>query len=204
MLALAERLAADHRLVLDKDDKALFGEAFALFSPDRAHRYLLGRRWVADLGRTAVWLMLNPSTADAFKLDPTLRRCMAFSRKWGCGSMAIVNLYAYRATKPRDMLAAPDPVGQYNDAVIRAVHDHLGPRGVFVCGWGNHGSVDGRGASMSRTLAELGRPAFAVGVNSSGQPQHPLYVPAVAELSPLGVIAPPGLPRARVTVAVGG
>lgn len=195
MLELAGQLAAEHGLTLDVNDRALYGEAFALFSPDRAHRYLLGRRWVPELGKTAVFLMLNPSTADAFKLDPTLRRCKDFAQRWGCGGMAIVNLYAYRATKPKVMLAAPDPVGPANDTVIAAVSAHLGERGVFVAGWGNHGAAGGRGAAMSSLLFHIARDTYCLAMNSSGHPQHPLYVPAVAELRPLPTIAPPGLAR---------
>lgn len=193
MLDLAERLAAEHQLVLDTDDRALFGEAFALFSPDRAHRYLLGRRWVADLGRVAVWVMLNPSTADAFRLDQTLRKCMAFSRRWGCGGMLIANLFAYRATKPKDMLAAADPIGDANDAVLAALADQLAGRALWIGGWGNHAKQ--RGELIADHLATWGVTLQALNINNSGTPQHPLYVPGDAELTPMprGIVNVPAV-----------
>lgn len=68
----------------------------AELSSDRLYRYRLSRIW-AD-GPRATFVMLNPSTADENKDDPTLRRCMGFARQWGLGGLSIVNLYALRAT----------------------------------------------------------------------------------------------------------
>jgi hypothetical protein len=89
----------------------------AVFSADRRYRYALTRRW--DQARPWVtFVMLNPSTADAFRLDPTVTRCRSRARLLGAGGLLVLNLFAVRATDPRDMRTHPDPVGPDNDWVI--------------------------------------------------------------------------------------
>ncbi|TMF61888.1 MAG: DUF1643 domain-containing protein, partial [Chloroflexi bacterium] len=67
----------------------------ATFSADRRYRYRLWRRW--DGARPVVaFVMLNPSTADARRDDPTIRRCIGFAKSWGFGGVEVVNLFAYR------------------------------------------------------------------------------------------------------------
>lgn len=134
------------------------------------YRYRLTRVWDAKLP-TLTFVLLNPSTADALQLDPTMRRCIAFAKRDGFGGIAIANLYAFRATRPRDMLAAPDPVGPDNDAVL------AGLTGTVIAGWGNH-------ARLARVAAalELMSALHALGINRGGQPRHPLYVHGDAQL----------------------
>lgn len=45
-------------------------------------RYLLERTWNTE-DPPAVFIMLNPSTADELEDDPTIRRCVNFAKKWG-------------------------------------------------------------------------------------------------------------------------
>ena len=82
----------------------------ARLSDDRRYRYLLVRRWDNTLP-DATFVMLNPSTADERDDDPTIRKCIGFAKRWGCGGIKVVNLYAFRATNPRDCFAAADPIG---------------------------------------------------------------------------------------------
>ena len=82
----------------------------AVLSPDLKHRYNLWRIW--ETGKPfALFIGLNPSTADHTKDDPTVRRCKQFALDWGYGGFHIVNLFGYRATKPTDMIKQADPVG---------------------------------------------------------------------------------------------
>src|SRR5438309_1272265 len=81
----------------------------ALFDPTGRYRYTLTRVWDPAL-EPVVFVMLNPSTADASRDDPTIRRCINLARAWGFGSMHALNLFAFRATRPADLRAAPDPV----------------------------------------------------------------------------------------------
>lgn len=89
----------------------------AEFSPCRRYRYGLYRGWQLGTG-FAMFVGLNPSTADETADDPTIRRCIAFARAWGYGALFMANLFAYRATNPTEMLAQADPVGPENDATL--------------------------------------------------------------------------------------
>src|SRR5438105_250311 len=94
------------QIVLDTFDDLLGQRAgSAWFSPDKQYRYLLTRSW-DHIPQAMTWIMLNPSTADAFRDDPTIRRCISFARREGCGSIRVVNLFALRATDPRDLTAS--------------------------------------------------------------------------------------------------
>lgn len=102
-------------VVVDLVEPALGEEATATFSPDRTYRYALTRRWRADLP-VAAFLMLNPSTADAFVLDPTVRRCIGFARAWNTGGVLVLNLFGLRASNPSALYDHP-----VLDAAVRAV-----------------------------------------------------------------------------------
>jgi len=115
---------------------------------------------------------LNPSTADAARDDPTIRRAIGFARAWGFGALWVVNLFAWRATRPRDLKAAPDPVGPRNDVWIRRI---AGRCERIVAAWGNDGTYMGRSARMR---ALLGDRLDVIRLNASGEPAHPLYLPA--------------------------
>lgn len=166
------------------------GADTATFSVCRNYRYALTRSWDTTPGRRAVWVMLNPSTADAFQLDPTLKRCRSFAQAWGCRAMTILNLFALRATDPKVMLAHPEPVGRHNDDVIRMVAA-AEPDALWVAGWGPPGKHLGRGAAVAGLLAGIGVQLHTVRVTTGGFPGHPLYVPAVAPLTPWRCAAAP-------------
>lgn len=137
----------------------------ALFSPCRQYRYLLWRRW--DSAPPLVFICLNPSTADEQNNDPTNRRTIGFAKDLGYGGMVMANLYAYRATQPRDLFAAKDPVGPDNDRLLA----QLGAKGLtLIGGWGNHGHRPERLAQIAHL------PLKALKLNATGAPAHPLYL----------------------------
>ena len=142
----------------------------AAFSRDGRYRYRLWRRW--DRSRPAIaFCMLNPSTADARRDDPTIRRCIGFARDWGYGGIEVVNIFALRATDPRALRSARDPVGPRNDAfMLRAAG-----RSPVVIAWGAHGALRGRGATALRLFGARTR-LLALGRTRSGAPPHPLYL----------------------------
>lgn len=150
----------------------------AVFSACGRYRYRLGRRWSAE-GGDVVWIMLNPSRADAGTDDPTIRRCIAFSRHWGYGGMVVVNLFALCATQPDALHGVPDPVGPENDAHIAAAFrgtpgsPSSGPD--IVAAWGAHPFAPGRAALV---LAMAGDSVRCLGTTRTGAPRHPLYVAA--------------------------
>lgn len=178
--------SADVQPLLPLDDVAE-PRGSASLSDDGHYRYSLTRRW-APGPATAVFVMLNPSTADADRDDPTIRRCAGFARREGASGLSVVNLYAFRATSPADLWAVPDPVGPENDAVLaatlRKAADHGWP---VIAAWGAHARPDrvGRVADLS---AVCGSRLLALGVTRDGSPRHPLYL---RKDSPLTVWEPP-------------
>ena len=145
----------------------------AVFSPDRRYRYRLGRRWAGSASVTFV--MLNPSTADAEVDDPTIRRCIDFARRWGYGGLEVVNLYAFRATRPADLWRAEDPVGPDNDDHLRAV---FARSAMIIAAWGVEAAAD----RVEQVLA-FAPPMLALALSRAGHPRHPLYVPGSATAS---------------------
>ena len=145
----------------------------AVFSACRRWRYLLWRRW--DAARPAAnFLMLNPSTADEVKLDPSCTRARRYAERWGFGAVVITNIFAWRATDPEEMKAARDPVGRGNDrAILRAARESA----LVVCAWGNHGAHLGRSEEIKNLLRKAGIAPRVLRVNGSGEPAHPLYLP---------------------------
>jgi hypothetical protein len=146
----------------------LFLSRNAVISPDGVYRYRLTRTW-DDKKLPLPWIMLNPSTADAEVDDPTIRRCMSFAHREGAGGIEVLNLFAFRATDPKALHCATDPIGPDNDEWIREV---LFPHDRVAAAWGNHGAYLGRGFAMLRTLRESGITVVCLG----DQPRHPLYI----------------------------
>lgn len=153
---------------------AIAVESCADISDDGLYRYVLGRRWDYSLPE-CVFIMLNPSTADASQDDPTIRRCISFARSFGCGSLLVGNLYAFRATDPRDLFSADEPTGgERNDKALT----ELFTRGaVIVAAWGAHAKAE-RVAEVRR-LPGADR-LSALATTKDGAPRHPLYVPGIA------------------------
>ena len=150
----------------------------AVFSPDRRHRYLLRRR-VGSSDQVLVFIMLNPSIADEVRNDPTVTRCMGFARQWGFGWLEVVNIFALRATDPKELKLCDDSVGVDNDQHIR---EAILRSGRGVCAWGNHGQYLGRSRQVLDMLRPLGKTLLCLGMNKTGEPKHPLYLAAKTEL----------------------
>lgn len=151
---------------------------FAQFSACRTWRYTLGRVWSVERP-LMTFIGLNPSTADESKDDPTIRKIIGFARREDCGGLLMLNLFAFRATDPRQMKKAVDPVGPGNDAAIRAA---MFGAGLIVAGWGNHGNFRDRDQSVLEIIKAADRGAFALKINGTGQPMHPLYLPNETKL----------------------
>jgi hypothetical protein len=131
--------------------------------------------------------MLNPSIADAEQDDPTIRRCIGFAKRLGCGELIVLNLFAFRATKPKDLFKATDPVGPDNHTWITETVDStkdLDPQinGIVICAWGAHGSYIGQDQTVLGWLELDGVTPYCLGKTKHGHPRHPLYLPADAKL----------------------
>lgn len=156
------------------------------------YRYRFGRRWQIG-GRTALFVMLNPSTADDFHDDPTTRSCRRIATAQGYGALEIVNLYALRATDPRELVARSakeDPIGAENNAAIAAAADLAD---IVIVAWGvipnglrklqRPPHIRFRARAVIAALAP--RALFCLGYTLHGRfPRHPLYLPANVGLVP--------------------
>lgn len=154
----------------------LFTESGATFSRCREYRYHLWRVWDSALP-LCTFIMLNPSSADEAKNDPTVERCERRARGWGYGGLMVGNIFALRSTDPRALYAHPAPIGQDNDAALCRAAERSA---LVVCAWGTHGAHQGRGRSVAAMLARC-RPLSALVVTASGHPGHPLYLPYTAQ-----------------------
>jgi hypothetical protein len=150
----------------------------AVFSKCRKYRYALWRIW-DDSEPYAMFIGLNPSTADETQNDPTINRCVNYSKKWGYGGLCIVNLFAFRATDPSVMIASDDPIGSDNDNWIKKLSIDAG---VIVAAWGNEGSYLGR----SKQVIDLVPNLKCININKTGEPFHPLYQSSSAR--PIGFV----------------
>jgi hypothetical protein len=152
-------------------------ERKTVFSDDRVYRYVLWRQWWKDelfinrdKLRYAMFIGLNPSTADETVNDPTVRRCMGFAQRWGYDALCMTNLFAFRATDPRKMKGHSAPVGPDNDRwLVACARD----AGVVVAAWGVNGEHMNRDCDVINLLDDL----QCLRLTKHGMPEHPLYIP---------------------------
>ena len=123
----------------------------------------------------ALFICLNPSTADETDDDPTLRRCIEFARSWGYGGLCMGNLFAFRATQPKDLMKSSNPIGDDNDYWLKKLSKDAH---VVIAGWGNHGVFLNRSEIVKKMLPNL----YCLKKNKSGQPSHPLYLKKHSQL----------------------
>lgn len=165
--------------------------AGAVFSGDDRHRYVLWRQWSAGMFghvRYTHFVMLNPSTADHERLDPTVTRCRNFARGWGDGGLIVTNLSSLRSTDPRGLLRAAEDLsspdrwdgGALNVRAIMRAHE-IATRTIVA--WGGPYSptrlqklIAARANEVLRIL--LPGPVFALAKTAAGRPRHPLYLPS--------------------------
>lgn len=154
-------------------------KADANLSACRKFRFALWRIWDASKPY-AMFVGLNPSTADEVEGDPTTMRCINYAKSWGYGGLVMANLFAWRATEPKIMLACKDPVGAGNDEWLKKLSKSAG---VVVAAWGNGGHYLGRSKQVIELLPDL----YCLKINLSGEPAHPLYLKADLRPIPLGI-----------------
>lgn len=153
----------------------------AVISDCGKYRYHLWRRW-DDCLPTMVWVMLNPSTADASEDDPTIRRCVGFAKREGCGGISVRNVFAFRSTDPRELAKVDDPVGPLNHEHLQSAR-RVSLMTILVCGWGKPRTEKRLKAGYQSAGVILAcQTAHCFGTNKDGSPRHPLYLPSDALL----------------------
>lgn len=169
----------------------------AQLSPCSRFRYLLWRQW--DVGPSVLWLMLNPSRADAERDDATVRKCVGFSRRWGYGQLSIVNLFSLVATKPEEIARALDRwrPGDPHPSGGRTAEEH-----ILIASARSHGIVYAWGGCAApwpfrtyhvTSLVEAARggrppPPQCLGYTKHGAPRHPVRL---SYATPLELYQPP-------------
>lgn len=161
-------------------------ERGADISPCGRYRYTLWCAW--GLGAWVNFCCLNPSRADAKVNDPSFTRMVNFAQAWGFDGLIVTNLFAFRATDPRDMKASADPVGPDNNGHLNVAYLNSA---MTVAAWGAHGTYLGRDAVVRRMLPRL----HYLRLTKDGHPGHPLYLPA--SLRPVQWVTPNARANAR-------
>lgn len=149
------------------------------------YRYTLTRELETELlqDQRLLFVMLNPSTADASEDDATIRRCKTFARNWGFGGFTVVNLYAFRATDPEDLFKAEDPVGPENNVLL--VREIFAAE-MIVCAWGGNAKPDRVNEFMDLAW-NYNLQLKCLHINADGSPKHPLYCKATLHPIPYKV-----------------
>lgn len=143
------------------------------------HRYVLRRNWIGD-GGIVNFIMLNPSTATDTFDDPTIRRCIGFAKRWGFSGLVVTNLFAYRATQPRDLELLISKPGGINIAIGDDNAAHLEREAkvakAIVCAWGDNCDIlEHRDLDVIETLRQYD--LFCIRRTKQGNPAHPVREP---------------------------
>lgn len=162
--------------MLLEDDKG------AYISPSGYYRYWLMRSWNEGEKKLA-FVMLNPSTADAYEDDPTIRRCIGFAKRENAGGIVVVNLFAGRATQPSDLFKMHDPAGPLNAKQWRVM---LADRKKIICAWGAEPRAADQAKRFRAWAADMSLALWCLGKTKDGHPRHPLYLKSDAPLVPYG------------------
>lgn len=140
-----------------------------IFSPCRNYRYVLWREFDFTNPTYAMFIGLNPSTADETKDDPTIRRCVGFAKTWGLGALCMTNLFAYRATSPIKMKEYPYPIGPHNDKWLSELAIDAS---IIIAAWGTNGKHNNRAKRIIEMIPNL----KCLDFTKDGSPKHPLYI----------------------------
>lgn len=157
--------------------------SWATLSECGRYRYALGRSWDpidADFRSVFSVFMLNPSTADHCIDDPTIRKCIRYAKQEGCGSLLVRNLFAWRATDPKELRKAFDPHGPCNEAALQK-RTAIGPR---VAAWGALAPKWLRQLAVApMCIVKTSPTLYVLGLTDDGQPRHPLYLPNATRIT---------------------
>lgn len=163
----------------------IYETTHAVLSDDRTYRYRLDRVWDKSSHRRMVVIGLNPSTADETTDDPTIRRCVHFAQREACGGLIMLNLFAFRATDPRECAkhystekAKADLYFHERNDIVTCSACGVMERGngPVVAAWGAHQMAVQRGDYVRRMLRTRGIDLLALGITKDGHPKHPLYL----------------------------
>lgn len=146
----------------------------AVLSEDQRYRYLLRRQWIGASNETCLFVMLNPSTADASNDDATLRKCVGYANRWGYSGLSLVNLFALRSRDPKALAKDwTQSVGPDND---KHIEQALQRAHQVIVAWGANETM-GRDQAVL-TMLRRSHNIYCLRTTKAGKPEHPLYLPA--------------------------
>lgn len=131
------------------------------------YRFELFRVWAEALPIMGI-VMLNPSTADVKKDDPTIKKCINIAMNNGFGSIFVYNLYPLRATNPKQLGTHPKPHDNRN---YKIVTDGLAKCDEVVFAWG----ASKFAKDILFNPKHIYPNAKCLHINKDGSPKHPLY-----------------------------
>lgn len=145
----------------------------AEFDQNREYRYTLYRIW-NEKKPYAMFIGLNPSTADELEDDPTVRRCISFSKDWNYGGLFMMNAFAFRSTDPKVLeVLGGDPIGPNNDYWLKKIAKDAG---IVIAAWGTYGVIRDREKQIIRMFMNQNKLLYCLGYTKEGHPKHPLYL----------------------------
>ena len=143
----------------------------AILDKTRKYRYLLERQWGNDNNNFINFILLNPSTADETKDDPTIKACIKIAQNLGYDGLWVTNLFAFRATNPKELLTCVDPIGDNND---KYTLKYANKAKKIIIAWGNHGDILRRNKEVLKLLAGI-KNIECFEITKTQNPKHPLY-----------------------------
>ena len=137
----------------------------ALLSDDNIYRYQLSRIWDEEKPKI-LFIMLNPSTADEFVEDPTIRRVVNYAKDWGYGGVYVGNIYSFRSTYPKGLKCIADPIGPEN---INHIQTLISLVDKVIYAWGNE-------EKEPDWLKKIVETPYCIEISKKSIPKHPLYL----------------------------
>ena len=163
-------MSIDNKEVTLYKNKVAKSIGTAIFSLDHKYRYVLTRKWSNN--GICLFIMLNPSTADAYKFDPTVSRAYKIAKRLKLGELVVLNIFAIKGSDPSVIKEYDDPIGKYNDYYINY---YCKKSKMIIVAWGNHGSYNNRSNDVKNILKRNKKGVYCIDINNSGEPKHPLY-----------------------------
>ncbi|KLK92604.1 hypothetical protein AA309_12925 [Microvirga vignae] len=151
----------------------------ALISDCGTYRYRLDRLTIAHdvTGKTAAFIMVNPSTADAVVDDPTIRKVEGFVIRNGAGRFVVGNLFAFRATDIKALRTAAYPVGPENDRHLEQI---MRDADLHIVAWGPLAKLPphlrDRWREVVAIADQVGCRLMCLTAAQDGHPRHPLML----------------------------
>lgn len=167
---------------------SILGHKTVFITPCGKYRYYLGRG--RNMGRTFCFIGLNPSTADGGIDDATVRKWAGFTERNGGTSFFVANVFAYRATNPKELAKTLDPVGPDN---LHYIRETIKRADVVVPCWGNQSKAPKAVRdAFDHTIRQIrvaakDKPVLCFGYTKSGDPKHPLMLGYDTKLIPYEV-----------------